>query len=227
MKNLKRSSLFAAALGFTLLINAFIFFGIPFLSEVRAKRGHEDFNSFVSFKMTKPIIEERKKEKKKPEKEKKPEKLQKTKLRHKPQNTKKPKLDVKLPKMQFEMNSRLAEGMSVSLPETDIQGSVGGSGFTKAEFEMSEVDNPPKVVYKTVPVYPYTAKRRHITGKVVLRFLVDKSGVVSRIKVVESEPSGVFDKAATDAISRWKFKPGIFEGKPVSTWIVAPFDFRM
>jgi periplasmic protein TonB len=33
--------------------------------------------------------------------------------------------------------------------------------------------------------------------------------------VIDAEPSGVFDRAATAAISRWRFKPRFVNGQPV------------
>jgi len=225
MKNVKSGLTLVTVILLTVVVNLMIFVGIPFLSAATAKKNTETFDSFVSFKMDKPVIKERKKIEKEPEKENKPKKMPKLNMKHEAHKVTRPKLNVNMPKMNFALNSKLSEGMAVAMPADG--GVTAAMAGMKLEFEIGEVDTPPRVVYKTNPIYPFAAKRRHITGKVVLRFLVDKSGVVKKMKVVKSEPKGVFDKAVLDSLSRWRFKPGIYENKPVNTWVVAPFDFRM
>jgi protein TonB len=63
------------------------------------------------------------------------------------------------------------------------------------------------VLHKTTPVYPRLAKRRGIEGFVLAEFSVDKEGVPKNIQVLSAEPSGIFEKSATSALSRWRFMP--------------------
>lgn len=232
---LRRSRMsIVAKRSFTVLLSGFlavmisltIFSLIHLLSAADAVKRDDVFDSFVSFNLEKPVIEERKPEKRKKQEEKKPEKLMKMKMDSKPHRVDKPKMDMSLPEMSFSLNSRLSQGMAVAMPDVQSFQSVSG-GLLKKEFNIDEVDTKPRVSYRVKPVYPYSAKRRNVTGKVVLKFLVSKSGKVEKMQVVSSEPKGVFDKAAKDAILKWRFKPGIYDKKPVDTWVVAPFDFRM
>jgi TonB family protein len=64
-------------------------------------------------------------------------------------------------------------------------------------------------------VYPPDAQRRSIEGWVDLEFTVTREGATRDIVVTASEPSRVFDKAASDVLRRWKFEPVIREGAPV------------
>jgi protein TonB len=92
-------------------------------------------------------------------------------------------------------------------------------------FELAEVDRPPRVVRKTAPRYPLAAKRRDITGSVVVRFLVDPEGRVRDVSVVRSEPEGVFERSVLQCLPHWRFKPGYLDGRPVPTWVVLPVRF--
>ena len=64
-----------------------------------------------------------------------------------------------------------------------------------------------KVVKQVAPTYPKRAERRGITGKVTVAFDVSVDGKVQSPKVVKATPEGVFDEAAIEALSRWKFAP--------------------
>ena len=50
-------------------------------------------------------------------------------------------------------------------------------------------------------------------------------GLVSDLKVISTDSPGVFDKAATSAVSRLRYKPVVEAGKPiaVSTKILVKF----
>jgi TonB family protein len=59
------------------------------------------------------------------------------------------------------------------------------------------------------PKYPYEARARHITGRGTYEILMDtKSGMVTRVVVVQSTGSKVLDKAAVEAFSSWRARPG-------------------
>ena len=63
--------------------------------------------------------------------------------------------------------------------------------------------------------YPSRAVTNGIEGWVVVEFSVDQLGRVQQPHVLESQPSGVFDRAALNALKRYKYKPKVVDGKPV------------
>ena len=79
-------------------------------------------------------------------------------------------------------------------------GSVGSS--------MAMAADGPSLVRAVPPEYPRAAERRELEGHVKVSFDVDESGSVSNVAVVQAEPAGIFDSAATRAVSRWKFESG-------------------
>jgi protein TonB len=71
------------------------------------------------------------------------------------------------------------------------------------------------IVSKVTPIYPPDAIRRQTIGWVDLEFTVTKEGRVKNVAVSHAEPVGVFDRAAMDAISRWRFAPVVNDGGAV------------
>jgi protein TonB len=67
------------------------------------------------------------------------------------------------------------------------------------------------------PRYPATAMRSNQEGWVELTFTVTPEGNVDDVKVVDAEPRHVFDRAAVEAVSRWKYQPATQNGSPVSS----------
>jgi TonB family protein len=56
-------------------------------------------------------------------------------------------------------------------------------------------------------IYPPEAKAQGIEGYVVVRYDVDAAGQVINARVVEAKPEGVFDAAALETVSSWRFRP--------------------
>jgi protein TonB len=65
------------------------------------------------------------------------------------------------------------------------------------------------------PEYPAHARMRRIQGYVDVEFTVDTEGRVRNARVVNAEPQGVFDRAALNSISHWRFEPKRRDGQPV------------
>jgi protein TonB len=77
------------------------------------------------------------------------------------------------------------------------------------------------------PRYPRTAQRRGVTGWVDISFTVLPDGTVSGIGVMDSEPGGIFDQAATEAVAEWRFEPPVEEGMPVERRVAVRMMFNL
>ena len=62
-------------------------------------------------------------------------------------------------------------------------------------------------------VYPAAARANGVEGRVVVRYDVTAAGTVANAVVVESEPPGVFDDAALNAVRSWRFRPMVEGGE--------------
>ncbi|MBU1231153.1 MAG: TonB family protein [Proteobacteria bacterium] len=89
------------------------------------------------------------------------------------------------------------------------------------------VDRMPVVARRIKPVYPMDARRRGISGQVLLRLFVDVEGGVREVNVERAEPSGIFEDAAVEAARKWRFEPAVFKGAPVGVWMTLPVRFAL
>jgi TonB family protein len=63
--------------------------------------------------------------------------------------------------------------------------------------------------------YPPDAQRRGIQGWVDLEFTVAADGSTRDVVVTAAQPQQAFDKAAVDAMRRWRFEPVMLNGQPI------------
>jgi len=84
----------------------------------------------------------------------------------------------------------------------------------------------PRAIYAPDPQYPKKESKARHRGTVVLELVVDPDGLPRDITV--SRPlSPEFDKAAIDAVKKWKFSPAAKDGKAIATQIKAEVDFHL
>ena len=74
------------------------------------------------------------------------------------------------------------------------------------------------------PVYPQSAKHRHVSGTVILRAIIGRDGHIRSIRLVKV-PDADLAIAAVDAVRRWVYKPYLLNGEPteVDTTITVNF----
>lgn len=84
-----------------------------------------------------------------------------------------------------------------------------------------------QIVSPAAPDYPIDAARNHTSGYATVEFTVNPDGSVSGAHVIASQPGGIFNSAAIQAISRSKFKPALKNGQPVSATLQRRIDFNL
>jgi periplasmic protein TonB len=77
------------------------------------------------------------------------------------------------------------------------------------------------------PDYPESALSQKIAGSVLVQFTVDVNGETRDIRVLEANPPGVFDRAATNAIRRWRYNPLFVNGSPVQVPVKTLLRFEL
>jgi len=83
---------------------------------------------------------------------------------------------------------------------------------------------PAKIVKRVTPVAPPNIPAR-TKGYVVVKFSIGTNGRVSNLEVVDSQPAGVFDDAAQDAVRRWTYEPRKENGVAVESTAKAKLVF--
>ena len=100
-------------------------------------------------------------------------------------------------------------GLELPVPKVSVE--IVNPSLSKPVIEAHEF----LPLIKVAPVYPSYALERNLQGHVLLEFAVTAAGAVRDPVVVEAEPPGVFDRAALNAVSRFKYKPKVVAGETV------------
>jgi protein TonB len=79
--------------------------------------------------------------------------------------------------------------------------------------------------YQVRPSYPSTARRLGIEGTSLLLIYVAADGRVTEVQVDQTAGHPDLDRAAMDAVRRWKFEPGRRGSEPVGMWVRLPVQF--
>ncbi len=94
------------------------------------------------------------------------------------------------------------------------------------QFEGGDVNAFREWVLKNI-VYPPEAEQNNITGRVVVRFIVERDGSPSQIEVLTSPDKSLSDEAIRVISKSPKWTPGEQRGKKVRVIIIVPIDFRI
>lgn len=114
------------------------------------------------------------------------------------------------PQPQMDSSDMTDEGSGYDF-SADIQADTGLSGG----MALDASDGEYLPIVKVQAAYPRRALQRGIEGYVVVQFTVTRQGTVRDPVVVEAEPANIFDKAAMDAVLKFKYKPRVIDGDAV------------
>ena len=94
----------------------------------------------------------------------------------------------------------------------ELEAAIAGQKFLSNVVSANEL-TPLKTVQ---PKYPAKADRARLEGWVELDFTVTESGEVQDVAVHGASAPGVFEQAASEALSQWRYRPVLRDGKPVA-----------
>lgn len=95
---------------------------------------------------------------------------------------------------------------------------------SKRIYSPKELDEIPKPIKMTTPLYPEEFKGQGTIGNVSVLFYIDETGEVRMPHVTEYSHES-FGKTAIIAVEDWKFDPPLVRGKPVSIMVRQKFTF--
>jgi periplasmic protein TonB len=110
------------------------------------------------------------------------------------------------PERQMDDLDADSTAIAVNAPRVQHDTSIGRDGF------FSDGEYMP--IVQVAPRYPPRAAERGMEGYVVLEFVVTRQGTVRDPVVIESS-SSLFDRAAMDAVQRFRYRPRVIDGEPV------------
>jgi protein TonB len=115
------------------------------------------------------------------------------------------------PQMNFSQNLEPDDAMGgIVVPDVSA-----GMELAAADLSAGGSDRDVVPLVRVEPQYPMSAKQRGVEGWVELRFTITKLGTVTDIVVTASKPGTIFNRAAVQAVSKWKYNPKIDNGTAV------------
>ena len=119
-----------------------------------------------------------------------------------------PELPPEIPPQDMDSIDPNAPTINIAPPPVVADVIVGGPG----SMNIAEGDYLP--IVRVAPVYPARALSRGIEGYVDMSFTVTTAGTV-RDPIVLFSTSSLFERAATRAVLKFKYKPRVVDGVPV------------
>ena len=84
----------------------------------------------------------------------------------------------------------------------------------------------PVPIFRPDPDYSAKARKAKVQGTVILSIIVDENGEPTHIRVVKPLGMGL-DEKAIEAVEKWRFKPGMKDGRPVKVYANIEVNFRL
>ena len=84
----------------------------------------------------------------------------------------------------------------------------------------------PVLVTKVEPEYSEEARKAKYSGTVLLSIVVDANGLPRDIHIIRPLGLGL-DEKAIEAVSKWRFRPGMKGGHAVATQAQVEVNFRL
>jgi len=235
---------FVVALLIGVLVSLGLFWLMQFMlmsnQQVVKKSAHLNMMEFVRLKREpppKPKVIEKPPEKKVEQVQEKPRPPQRQKAPPKKQPViKKTPVKQKIPAMNLTkpdipVQAVKSSGPAVNVPIASTPSSTGETGHAAADVDKGDASGGISTgvipLERIPPKYPRRAAKRHIEGWVKVEFTITVDGNVKDAMVVKAQPPEVFDDAALQAISRWKFKGKMVNGVAVTQRAVQTLQFKL
>jgi TonB family protein len=116
--------------------------------------------------------------------------------------------------------SGMGEGTGAGIGD----GSGGGTGG--GPYRPGSGITAPTILHEVRPDYTEEARRRALSGDVVLEIVVRADGRVGNVRIVEGLGAGL-DQRAVEAVRQWRFAPARRLGTPVDVMVEVAVEFRL
>jgi TonB family protein len=125
--------------------------------------------------------------------------------------------------------SLFGDGFGDDTAATEDSGRPGRRGLNgladPGPRDVVPVDELPELVWMAEPRYPEMARLAGLEGVVELRLLVDTDGRVRKSRIDRSIAG--LDEAALAAAATARFRPALWQGRPVKVWVSLPIRFSL
>lgn len=99
-------------------------------------------------------------------------------------------------------------------------GSILTAGERTPDFELPQLKDKPEPIR-----YPRWALNQGWKGRFIVAVEIREDGTVGRWKVMRSTGRSLLDRAAVEAVRKWRFLPGKRKGRPMASCVQIPVHF--
>ena len=110
-----------------------------------------------------------------------------------------------------------------AFPQPAEKAAGDGSGIYRYG---SGITNPVPIIQST-PSYTDAARRAKVQGVVWIQVIIRKDGRPDDFKVIQGLGHGLDEQAIREIQTNWRFRPGLFDGKPVDVLVTIAFQFNL
>ena len=107
-------------------------------------------------------------------------------------------------------------------------GTISPNGMSPvcSEHTSSSCITPPTPLFWPDPEYSKQASSAKYQGTCLLALTVGADGLTKNVRVLSGLGMGL-DEKAVEAVQKWKFEPGMKDGKPVAVELAIEVDFHL
>ena len=106
------------------------------------------------------------------------------------------------------------------------QGPGGTGGYGGGLMNVGGGVSAPQVIYSPDPQFTAEARQANFQGIVGIQLIVDSQGNPQDVRVARHLGMGL-DERAVEAVRQYRFKPAVYQGRPVSVQMIIDVDFRL
>jgi TonB family protein len=106
-------------------------------------------------------------------------------------------------------------------------GTDGGIGRSIGPYVVGNGVKPPVALLQPLPAYTEEARKARTEGIVLIQAIIRKNGTVDSFKVLRGLGYGLDQSAINTIATKWRFKPGTFNGTPVDVQANVEVSFRL
>ncbi len=103
---------------------------------------------------------------------------------------------------------------------------ISGAAQAATDASLDPQLKKPTPIVKVAPKYPLEQRMAAKDGKVIVEAILDESGNLGDVTVVESTSRG-FERNTLAALKEWKFTPALYNGEAIPVRVRIPFRFEI
>lgn len=129
------------------------------------------------------------------------------------------------PRIAPSQSSKTSAAAAAS-PSVNSRQETVGSSSKASEFITTPPRLDPAYLHNPAPLYPALSKRNRETGTVLLLVNVSPEGNATSVTLHQSSGYDRLDQAAIQAVTRWRFVPGMRGQSVISATVIVPISFK-